>query len=365
MILHFITDDKFADYAIRQFSEDSMRSKFVLVSDDGQLRYAKEVVGIPVVRSDSQEFQNILGSLSEYQAVVLHGMFWPWEETLIKSLPDTIKLAWVFWGGDIYGRSDLKTNYLAPRTRKLFLRKHIRRFIKSGFKKENKYEIPIDCFRRVDYCLSDVHEDYLFACKYIGKPMKELWYNYYSIEDTIGPLVNEKCDGQNLLIGNSCTIECNHLDVFPKLRGMDIKVIAPLSYGEPWLKKVLIDDGNKHLRDFSPLVDFIPLDEYNNILKSCSFVLMAHYRQQAFGNILTALWLGARVFLSKKNLLYGFFKRIGCILFSVEDDFSSATPRLSPLTDGEVMHNRNVLQSIYGRDVMHSRIVDLVSELDN
>lgn len=370
MILHFITDDKFSDYAIRQFAGDEMCSKFILVSNSSELKYTSQVEYVKVVNPDSEEFSIVLNTLSQFKAVVLHGMFWPWEERIIEAIPDGVKLGWVFWGGEIYGRSDLVNGFLAPKTKCMYFRKKLSRWIKSGFRIENKYEIPKKCFRRIDYCLTDVHEDFLFAQNFIGGRMKELWYNYYSVEETVGGLYEARCSGDDVLLGNSCSIEGNHLDMFdfinrvPSIKAK--RLYAPLSYGEVWLRNVLSAKGKALFPDFHPLVDFIPRDEYNGIIQRCSTVVMNHYRQQAFGNILTSLWLGARVFMSKNSLLYEYFKRIGCSVFCVEDDLNVSNSQLNtPLSSDELEITRSAIFTLYSKEAMRQRIIEAVNELDS
>ena len=68
----------------------------------------------------------------------------------------------------------------------------------------------------------------------------------------------------------------------------------------------------------------------------------------AQGNIITALWLGMRVYLSEKSMTYQFFKRNGAVVFSLENDLSQFF--FSSLSDEEVSVNRNVLSRVYGKE---------------
>ena len=116
---------------------------------------------------------------------------------------------------------------------------------------------------------------------------------------------------------------------------------------------------------FHPLIEFLPRDEYNRIIVSCSAVVMPHYRPQAFGNILTALWLGSRVFLSEKNVLLTYFKRIGAVIFSIEHDLKESNSYvLSPLSENEVFQNRKAIKAFYSKDIMHLKNIELVNTLN-
>ena len=223
--------------------------------------------------------------------------------------------------------------------------------------------------KRIDYCLTDIPEDFTFVKGYLQSDIKELWYNYYSVEETIGDLADSACNGNNVLIGNSCSLTCNHLDGLKMVRKLNLpakaKVYVPLSYGEAWLKKAVSKWGSLLLGDrFTPLMSFLSRDKYNMIIKSCSIVIMPHYRPQAFGNMLTALWLGSRVFLSERNKLFSFFKRIGTIVFSIEHDLSSSCIVLGPLSEVERKQNRDAISSLYRKEVMYSKNLQIVSVLN-
>ncbi len=318
---------------------------------------------------DKEEFQILLNQLGNYKAIILHGLFFPWQERVLRAVPKQVKVAWVFWGGDIYGRTDICGQFLSPRSKKLLLMQNIKRIVK-GKRPGHKYEIPLDLLKRIDYCLTDIPEDFSFVKPYLGTDIKELWYNYYSVEETIGELGNSECNGRNILIGNSCSLECNHIDgirIISKLKiPKESLVYCPLSYGESWLRTAVTERGRKMLGGrFSPLTAFLPRDEYNAIICSCSCIVMPHCRPQAFGNILTALWLGSRVFLSERNILFGFFRRVGAQVFSIENDLIPDNPMVfSPLNDEERTRNRQAISAIYSKEIMHRKNLEIVKLLN-
>lgn len=367
MILHFLTDDKFSDYVIEQFSDPELHSEFVLISSSVVGEYFQSVESVWRVNPyKKKELRQLIDAIGNYSAIVLHGLFYPWCEMVLRNVPDNVKVAWVFWGGEIYGRKDLMVSFLSKGS-KLLLGLH-------GMKRRKNndighYELPMALFQRIDYCLTDVHEDFEFVKAYSGFEAKELWYNYYSVDETLGELRMQSTDGKNIIVGNSCTIENNLLDGLRAIKGKvdcNSKIFVPLSYGEPWLRRIVIKVGKCMFgKQFYPLVEFMPRDDYNNIIKSCSVAIMPHYRPQAFGNILTALWLGTRVYMSEKSLLYKFFKRIGAIVFSIEKDlYSTSNLMLHPLTDEERNVNQEVITGLYDKSVMNVKIRELVSTLN-
>lgn len=84
------------------------------------------------------------------------------------------------------------------------------------------------------------------------------------------------------------------------------------------------------------------------------------------GNIITALWLGSKVFLSKKSTTYSCLKRLGIKMYSIEDDLNPGwKDALLPLSIEEREHNRRILMQEYGKENMHPRIAKVVEELTN
>ena len=366
MILHLLFDDKFGDYAIRQFSGSEMHSEFVRITESLDNESMDE--SVRSICFDSGAFQELKAGLGLYKAVVFHGLFYPWQESLLRSIPEQVKVAWVFWGGDIYGRKDLHQRFLTPVSKSLLWLHSLKRSIQRKAKMD-RYEIPLDALRRIDYCLTDIPEDFEFIRKYFDTPIKELWYNYYSIDETLGDLATETVDGVNIVVGNSATLECNHLDGFRALSGFPLngsEVIVPLSYGEPWVRNLVIKSGKYHFGShFHPLVEFLPRNEYNRLIKSCAVAIMPHYRPQAFGNILTALWLGSRVYLYERNILFSYFKGIGANIFSIERDLKKPNPLvLSPLSEKQVQENRLAISALYSKSAMKDHISHLINVLN-
>ena len=370
MILHLLFDDKFGEYAVRQFSGNEMYSEFVIVTNSNDSDCSDKFKGVPVVLEDKEEFQTFLHRLGEYKTVVLHGLFYPWQERVLRAVPDDVKVAWVFWGGDIYGRKDIADNYLSASSKWLRRKQNIKRLVKHR-KVQDRYEIPYELLKRIDYCLTDIPEDFAFVKQYLNSDIKELWYNYYSVEETIGALMNSRCNGNNILLGNSSSLECNHTDGLRAIRAMDLtvstKVYVPLSYGESWLRKEISRKGRRLLGEkYQPLTGFLPRTEYNRIVQSCSVAVMPHYRPQAFGNILTALWLGTRVYMSKRSELFAFFSRIGVFIYSIENDLNPGnTSALQPLSEEETGVNRRIIASLYGINVMKEKNKFIVKILNS
>ena len=369
MILHLLTDEKFTDYAIAQFSAPEMKSEFVLVPSNNIMEHVKLIDKCTIVRQNSPEFKELLNRLGEYTGIIFHGMFWGrWQTPILQKVPKNVKVAWVFWGGEIYSRQEYYNLFLAPLTRfanKLHAHKH-------NVVKDTAWEIPLSLFNRIDYCLTDAHEEYMLGKTLARCRCEHLWYNYYSIQETIGAMADKQCSGNNVLIGNSSAIKNNHLDVLWRLQksGLarslsDSKIIIPLSYGDQWIRNLVIKVGRWMFGNrLLALTDYMPRDEYNALMLSCSTMIIGYTQPAAQGNIITGLWLGMRVYLSEKCASYDYFNRIGCKIYSIERDLNRKNQdAFAPMKQEDIDTNRAVLRKWYSKEEMHNRNLEIVKAL--
>lgn len=367
MILHLLTDEQFTDYAIAQFSAPEFESDFVLLPSNHENWTVKLMNKCTIVQRNSPEFDALLNRLDQYSGIVMHGMFWAgWQRPILERVSKSVKVAWYFWGGDIYCREDLSGHFYAPIT-KFMVKLHDRK--KEVNQRSNTWELPLDLYKRVDYCLTSEYEEYEFVKQYTGASFKHLWYTCYSLEDTIGGLMSERCKGSNIWIGNSAAVANNHLDVLwlimkkqARLKLESRDVIMPLSYGSPWVRNMVLKVGKflfgRHMR---PLEKYIPRDEYNRLMLSCSTMIIGYWEPAAQGNIITALWLGMRVYLSEKSMTYAFFKRIGAKVFSIEKDLP--VYGYTALQEDDRATNRVVLKKWYSKEHVEQAVKDVVNEL--
>ena len=366
MILHLLTDEKFTDYAIAQFSAPEMESEFVLIPSNNMMEQVKLIDRCTVIRQLSPEFEALLNRLDQYTGVMFHGMFWgKWQTPILRRVPKNVKVAWYFYGGDIYSRNGLEPIFLAPITGFLY-RLHER---KKNVTVDTSWEIPIDLYKRVDYCLTAEQEEYEFAKRYTNASFEYLWYTCYSLEETVGALMDSQCNGGNVWIGNSAAEWNNHFDVFWALRknGLlhklkDEKVIIPLSYGSPWVRKLVLKVSKLLLgKRMQALTDFMSREEYNALMLSCSTMILGYWEPAGQGNIITALWLGMRVYLSEKSIAYNFFKRIGAQIYSMESDLKKY--QFTPLSEEERAENRKVLTKWFSKQHVMESVQNVVHAL--
>lgn len=367
MILHLLTNEQFTDYAVAQFSAPEMQSEFVLIPSNHENWKMKLVDRCTIIEQNSPEFEALLNRLDQYSAIFLHGLFWGgWQSQILERVPKSVKVAWYFWGGEIYSRHDLEVAFLSPITKLIY---RLYSFKKRNGSNNFSWEIPLAMYNRVNYCLTSMREEADYARDYTKASFQHQWYTYYSLEDTIGALMSEQCRGNNVWIGNSAAVENNHLDVFleifKKRRKLSLKdrdIIMPLSYGSPWVRNLVKKVGHYIFGDCLKVLEtYIPRNEYNSKMLSCSSMILGYLEPAAQGNIITALWLGMRVYLSEKSLAYTYYKRIGAKLFAIEKDLN--TYGFTPLSDEERAENRKVLNKWYSKEHVEQAVKDVVNEL--
>ena len=106
------------------------------------------------------------------------------------------------------------------------------------------------------------------------------------------------------------------------------------------------------------------IEAYNAKLQSCGIVVMNHYRQQAVGNILTTLWLGAKLYLNECNPVYQYLHKLGIILFSIEKELVPDNPSvLTLMSDAEINHNRKILLQEFSRENLLLKTKALIERL--
>lgn len=367
MILHLLTDEKFTDYAIAQFSAPEMQSEFVLIPSNNVMHLVKQIDRCTVIKQGSPEFEDLLNRLDQYTGIVFHGLFWGrWQMPVLQRIPKSVKVAWYFYGGEIYSRKDIEITFLAPISKFIY---HLHSYKKGNVLDDRTWQIPIELYKRVDYCMTSIREEVDYARQYTGASFKHQWYTYYSLEDTVGALMTEQCHGNNIWIGNSAAEWNNHFDmIWSVLRSGALRkhacenVIVPLSYGAPWVRNLVLKVGRIVFgKRMQALVSFMPREEYNALMLSCSTMIIGYWEPAANGNIITAMWLGMRVYLSEKSMAYNYYKRIGAKVFAIEKDLK--TYGFAPLLDEERAENRKVLNQWYSKEHVEQAVKDVVNEL--
>lgn len=315
----------------------------------------------------SKEMEEFVGEVCRYDNIIIHCLT-KINTKFVISHPYN-NYTWIVWGGDLY--SGLLTSkgyqlYAYPKDvikqrKKVFWKERYLYPLMSLYHRwlVHQREMCVSKIRNV--CTGDC--DYQLLLDYFkGRRIFERkHYFYYPIEEILSPdILNQSVTGNNIMVGNSASFTNNHREVFEYLSRLDLKnrkVVVPISYGAN--KDYVMECGNNLLKDsFYPMTEFLPLQEYNNILLNASTVIFGNYRQEAFGNIIPSLYLGATLFFSPKNPLFRDLRNQGYIVFSINDLNDKLHYKLS---EKEVNTNRRLIKTNYSQEVLYKYIKDYFS----
>jgi len=368
-ILHIVHDDKFIDAGYRNFEAACPnRNKFILFNNQKKLRYIKST---PVEIYSSLTIYNkkkIKKIIKDYYLFIFHSLSSS-ELYVLDSLPKDSKILWIGWGYDYYdliGRELLK-----PITKSLYVEKTKNSFFQKSksFTKRILFGSPdkISLLNKIDFFSPVIYEDYVLLKQVIPElGPKYVSWNYEILEDdVIRDFEDTNVNGENILLGNSASFTNNHLDAFENLKKLDLsrrKIIVPLNYGDVEYRNQIVHYGMKDFGDsFVPLIKFMPINDYLATISSCSIVIMNHLRQQAIGNIVIMLYLGAKVFLDPENPVFDFFKKQGAYIYALEELATEIDSRLLP---DQVEHNRTILRTNWSRNVILKKTKDIIAKLE-
>lgn len=369
-IIHIADDEKFIDAAYDTYEEAFPGKNLFLIllkNEAHEVRYLSSSKPYVYIYTTGDYVKQVQELILSAKLLIVHGVYGR-NANIVKKL-NTKQITTVgnifsfeiysnpyLFDNRIYGKKTF--NQFVQKTEsskkkhpviefKRFLKKYYNRILKG---KKDKWLVIIDAVKKMDYLGGFYEEKFQLYqdLRILKKTAKPLFFTYYPV----GVIIKENqlfVDDANILLGNSAAYENNHLEAFDllqKLNNVDRSVITPLSYGRDEYAEEIIRIGQNKLKgSFVPMTTFLPLDEYQKVLQTCGIVVMNHYRSQAAGNILTAIYMGAKVFLSSKNNLYQYFKRIGCFIYCVEEDLVPENPEALQLLSPEQMnHNREILK---------------------
>lgn len=363
--LHWVVDDKFIDVliSIMEHTKGKHSHIYAIVTDHASdnLTYIQQKEYIRIIPS-----KDLIRVLTDCEVLVLHGLRIGVFD-MLQQIPQRIKVIWSSWGYDLYsiptkGYPFIKLPLYKPSTK---------RVMRKGFKEHlmglhvemnyffNKKKIE-SAISRIDYFSSVIPQEYDLMRRLPFFKAQQVDLHYFSLDDIVSEenLGDPLPKGNNILIGNSGDPTNNHLDVFESLRNIDIgncKIYVPLSYGGTIAYREKVKTvGKKYWgENFVALEKFVPYQEYNEIISSCSNIILFHERQQAMGNIRLGVWNGCKVFLSISGLTYQFHKNLGIRVFALQNELNAEELK-TPLSAAEVnLNRRRMLDTISRKHLLN------------
>lgn len=397
-IIHFFNDDKFIDIAIKLIEAvyPNRSTYFIIQSQKEPFKYVKSSKAISLIIANQQDELNLISYIQENKIEVafFHALNLK-KQRLVNVLDKNLVKVWFIWGYDLYSNWPLLNRYIYDKETLFFLST---KNYKSSFKhtlisnnitfwlfsmfRNKKHLLPkkvntilnnnystefYKATQKIDIVVPVIPNEYNLVKKMRINPVYAP-FTYGCLEDILGNKINENVlNSKNILIGNSGDPANNHIDAFKKIAKFNLKgkkIIVPLSYGgsKDYIQFV-IEKGNYFFgENFMPLLNFMPLQEYNQLISSCGFVIFNHIRQQAVGNIITLGYMGAKIFLNDKSPVFKYYKSLGISVYSIKDlnEISLKTN----LNSDEFKNNKHLLFENYSNEAVKNKIKDLFSIVD-
>lgn len=357
MNLHLMLDEKVISRTILYFEEViPNNNKYIILQSKEGIPHNHvfiEKENVTFEKYGTRRFWEVVGEIKQYRQIICHNLTDPMVDFLLKSNA-TCPIIWIIWGIELYNLLLTKRGYiLYANPNDIGKIKTIKSRIAMKllfFDEMRKYKRRLKAIEKISYvCCTDGDMKSLLYFYPEFSHLKKMNFFYYPIDDILGDLlISNKELGNNIIVGNSAQFTNNHRYVFELLSNISIgnrKVIVPLSYGEA--PQYVIKCG-KILGDlFCPITTFMPLNQYNELMISARTYIYGNFRQEAVGNILVALFLGATVFLDKRNPLFEDFSLQGYVVFSLDKIKNMIDYRL---TKEEIDRNRKLIKESYSRE---------------
>ncbi|MBX2940668.1 MAG: TDP-N-acetylfucosamine:lipid II N-acetylfucosaminyltransferase [Ferruginibacter sp.] len=370
-----MVDDKFIESFIEIAEQVAPGQNIYVYTFSFPGKYVKTFPGISA-KLGSRTLCDVFSKISSSDRVFVH---WFSDPLLpyIQTLPQQTQLYLFLWGGDFleqteeffhfnYGKATKKLikqreaslkydkpwplNWIKPVIDLLTNNYGRRKLYKKMFLARKQF------LKRLNYLCHWNLEDTLRISKAYGEEVQHLDFFYDLGLRHIQPLFNEQKTGRNVIwLGNSATPTNNHLEVLNCLKifkDEKWELYAPLSYGQTWYADYIASKGKELFGiQFKPLMDFIPLNQYLELLNNIDVVIMNHHRSQAGANIFCMVYMGKKVFLSLNSTIYSLLVSKGIKIFPTESieniTFDELIQRLSVREQRE---NSERLYNLFSED---------------
>ena len=302
MILHLTRKEKFTKHFIKFIESNFNKNEHFFLLVGGQKHkefFVQEKENIKIVNTKLEfvKFFKIFHKLMyKSDKIIIHGLSQPYCYYYLFLNPCLLKKSyWVMWGADFY------------------------------FPEKQPW-IKKQVIKRMGNFITYIRGDYELVKKWYKA--KGNYYKCFMYPSNLYkklPLKKEKNNKStiNVQVGNSAAPENNHFEILERLskyKDENIKIYAPLSYGDMAYAEKVIKEGKKIFEEkFIPLTNFMQFDKYLEFLSNIDIAIFAHNRQQAMGNIITLLGLGKKVYMRSDITPWLMFNELGIKIFDVEN----------------------------------------------
>ena len=365
MIVHLFEDQKFIDVTIENFeSVAAGKNRYIVFSNNNQLKRVARKKDVKILPNSSYKL-DLDFIFQDCKLLIIHFLS-PIKLYILKHKPDHVKILWSVWGSDAYDHFQKQHIYepLTKKIRKKSLYQFFKKFWVYTLYHFLRYRVKpigneLESLRKINYISTVLPYEFELIKNEFNLNAYYIDYNYGVNDFTVLP--NFKL-GDSVLVGNSATASNNHFDLFDIIKETNKKLIVPLNYGafdyKKYCRKVILKGKLLFGDKFTPITTYLSKNEYDKLLLSCNTAIMYHVRQQALGNIFSALFMGVRVFLNKKSETYTFLKNEGMMIFDLKEDYKLIGVELE---ESKKENNKNLVLKLRGRKVIQEKVQTIVN----
>lgn len=359
-IFNLISDTKFLSMGQRVLQDSQMFKNFWFTFKKGNH-------GITTIK-DLDEMELLV---KDYDILILHSISNEAKHFLEKTKYEGY-IVWKGFGKDYYNFCSPFVDLIDAETKKIYNKITGKRFIFSPLSESYNFKRRLKRFKRIfqkiDLFLPVVQEE----IPLLNKGLKDKFFKQtfqWGYASIISQSLEFGQNGNNILLGNSCTFANNHLDAFVYLKDFDFtnrKIIVPLAYGSerntPLFDRI-IEKGQYYFgKSFHPITDFMPSDEYFGLLNSCSTVIMYQKRQQAMGNLNVMFWKGCNIYIRQSNPLFNYYSNLGLKFFDADKPIQK---EMKTLNKEEQKINNRIMSSVSSDEFVQSQTDFFYAYLNN
>lgn len=323
----------------------------------------------------SKNFKNWVNDLTELDRVYFHfynPIFQQLNFQLRKRFSALISV-WTFWGGDFYNLPEFAESRYQNFSKQILKKKVLSsNNIFRQFAVETYYRLKgnvpynhkkfIQSFNSIDYLAIYFPQDFENIVNYSKSQIKFFKFSYLSLSEILGEIYTWKNIelGNKIMIGHSADPGLNHYEVIEKLSDLKCarSILLPVHYGNIDYKAKLLKGILQFKMKFEIVDQYYPLNEYNRKLLEVGIAIFNVNHQQAFGNIVTLLWLGVKVFLNEESAIYKEFSAAGMHVYSIST--IKTLNDLNKLEKQEIDTNRKILASLLSNQVVEEMTIELL-----
>jgi len=328
--VHIHTDYKFVSNT-EIFIGDKYENKIIIIKRDRPYPgpFKDDAVFLD---KNNNTLTKVLEICNSADLVILYDLD-TFKQKVALSLPGHIKIAWRFFGAELYSkRKDLflsnKTKQHVLQTTKIFSDLYLNPFknfyhlLKHGV---NPKKLFLKSLLRIDFMIVLSKDEYEFLSNYWNLPefIKHPHFNFKYNEINLDEIINQKSTNPAIVIGNNRLMYNNHLDIIEEIEKIPqkskYKFIFLFNYGPNEKYAHTVRNFIKDKNHYQMIDELISPDKFDCFYQNINGLVMNSYRQMGGANIFLALLNGVKVYLNKKNILYTWLQNEGFKIFSIEN----------------------------------------------